>query len=323
MKLLFWCQGAGEFSIARYLLDYCIEKGDSVMLFLDKGTTRLLSEEDAMKYSLSEYDLQDWDMIGRIKVTIDTYKPDVLVMQPSRTWQSMITPEDLKDVKLKIGLECNVYFRGIDAYKLDAVSPSWLDFFVTTFDPEFSAESMRLLYGTDKLPKEIEDKYRCFGWFAPKLEKKQSGDYIFVYTGSGVTGNQWYAQKIMDLIGPERNVLLVGAGDPVIGNFPNLTKVPGLPGDEFEQALINADYAILHEGYGSIGKCLMNKVPFVSIRNGTKFKYIETEPLNTLGYARAVDFKDLDKDNIKKPGPLYKDFEWGVPKTYELIKANV
>lgn len=311
-KIFFWGQGAGEFSLMKPVINKSIKEGNEVYVALDAATLRILTQEEMELYQPFVFDIQNPVSIDPLLQAVNAIKPDAFVMSPSRGWQLQIP---YINAGKKIAVEFNCQFNGIgESYKLSELKPDWLDYFVFASDEPFFKETLKLHYGTDKLPQDLPNKVRAFGWMGEPL-KLQKRNHIFIYLGSGLTTNQGLLQKVMEALPKDEQVIAVSM-DQVYGNFPNLTKVPALK--DFDDALLSSKYCITHEGTATVSKAMLNDVPFVGIRGESPLKYMETEAYNILGYGKMLDRNEITAENLK---PLDKTpkVKNGVDDLYKLI----
>lgn len=318
MKWMFWIQGAGELSLCTPVIDYVIAKGDTVKTFIDAETLSrgMVRPEDYINWDVSEFDMQN--AVPTLANNVQLRQPDVLFFSPSRGWQSNLPPQYVQHAKLKVTLEANLQFRGVGvSYKLDIVNPVWIDRYFYAGNERFFREAMKLHYGKGTLPADIEGKIHATGFFGRKLDRK-AGDYVFVYLGGGLTKNDGLLQQVVDNLPTKQKVIAV-SNDALVGNYPNVEKYNGV--EDFDSLLAGCDYFIGHEALGTINKCLVNGIPYVSIRGDRKMKMAECDASNILKYGRVITLDQISPENLAKPKATTQ--ESGVEEMYKIISNSL
>lgn len=318
-KFLFWIQGAGEFSLSRPLIEYVKEQGHEVVLCLDVNTAHpnrgIVTEQEVKDFNIVMYEITEASVMNTLDTVFKTFKPEAFIMQPSRAWQT-----NLKNfgAKYNATIEANLQFMGVGlSYRLGGILPKWLDHYFVASDKTWYEETFKLHYGDVDKPKELKEKIKALGWLG-KEYKRDAQDYVFVYTGSGMTSNEGYLQKIVDAL-PNEKIVAVST-DIVVGNYKNLTLLPSVP--NFDELLVNSKYAIFHEAHGSVSKALLNGVPFVSIRGKHKLKLLETEATNILKYGKVINSDEITTENLQ-PLKTTPKVQNGVIEVYNTIIANL
>jgi hypothetical protein len=251
--------------------------------------------------------MNQYDIFGRLKVLIEFYQIDVLVTMPSRGW--FITFQRPECVKVAVTLETNLQFRGVGgSYKLDKVYPDWMDYFLIPWHPEMLERALHSHYGLTSLVgyPDLEKKVKAIGWIPSQKEVgiPQKENYAFSYFGSANTMNEGLLQKLADAyFGVEKEKGLISiSNDVVTGNYPNMEVYPAV--EQYDSLLANAREVYLHEGYGSIIKCISNEVPVMSFCAKTPIKQMEIQPAADLNlvykYTRPSSALDIDTKELRE-----------------------
>lgn len=309
MKFLFICTGNGELAYAKPLIRKVQKEGHQAILMISANAVPLMRAEKVTDIDIEVFKFDDYDIFGRLTVLCQFYKIDIVVTSPSRGWlANWKRPEG---VKLVVTLEANLQFRGVgNSYRLDRVFPEWVDLYLVPWHPELLKRALFTHYGIDSLDgyPELESKVKAIGWVPSEQQKhlENSEQYSMSYFGNSNTMNEGLIQKLADAyfqVEKERGLISVG-NDIVTGNFPKLEIYPAIK--DYDGVLANAREAYLHEGYGSIIKCIVNMTPVFSFCAKTPIKQMEIQPLADLGliykYDKPADSGDIEglKEEIQK-----------------------
>lgn len=309
MKFLFITTGPGEYSILKPFVRYVQEQGDQAIFLISDNLLPILKAENPQDLDVDVFDsnLQAGDIFGRIKVTCDFYGIDVIVAKPTRG--AMIHLQRPDGVKLYVSVEDNLQFRGVgNSYRLDTVLPTDLDIYAVNWHPEVLERALYHHYGiTDlKAYPELQNKVHAIGWMPSKPVEHITDrhSYAMSYFGSGSNFNPGIVPKVIQAyfdIEKERKFLAVSK-DVVTGNYPKLDLTPTVR--DFDILIGNAREAYLHEGYGSINKCIANRVPVFSMCSKNRIKQMEIQPAADLGlvykYDRPMFAEDIDGNELKE-----------------------
>jgi hypothetical protein len=305
-KFMFVCTGNGEFAHLKPLIRLVQKKGHKVILFVSDNVVPIIRAEQIKDMDIEVFSMNQYDIFGRLKVLIEFYQIDVLVTMPSRGW--FITFDRPPCIKVAVTLETNLQFRGVGgSYKLDMVYPTWMDYFLIPWHPEMLERALYSHYGVTSLVgyPDLEQKVKAIGWIPSQkeagIEKKEN--YAFSYFGNANTMNEGLLQKLAEayfMIEKERGLLSI-SNDVVTGNFPRMEVYPAI--EQYDSMLANAREVYLHEGYGSIIKCIANEVPVMSFCAKTPIKQMEIQPAVDLGlvykFTKPSSPLDIDVSTLK------------------------
>lgn len=297
MRFLFICTGAGEYSILKSFANYVEEQGDNV-IFLAPDTILDIVKAEKPKFDIEIYDSRNRDVLGQLKILSDMYRIDILVMKPSRG--ALIHLKRPESIKVAVTVEDNLQFMGVGAsYRLQTVMPKWLDIYAVNWHPEMYRRALYHHYGTEDVSAypDIADKVRAVGWIpSVGYETVENANYTFSYFGSGSNFNEGILPKFVeaykDLHGDSRHLAV--SRDVVTGDYPWLDIAPKV--EDYGTLITNAKAAFLHEGYGSICKCISNQVPVFSVCGPSQIKQMEIQPAEDLGLLYKFDRPAMSLD---------------------------
>jgi hypothetical protein len=306
-KFLFVCTGNGEFAHLKPLIRKVQKEGHKAIVVVSDNVIPVIRAEEIKDMDFEVFRFNDYDVLGRMTVLSNFYGIDAVVTMPSRGW--LINWQRPKSVKVAVTIETNLQFRGVGgSYKLDMVYPEWMDYFLIPWHPEMLERALYSHYKVTSLVgyPDLEKKVKAIGWVPskkePNIDRKEN--YAFSYFGGANTMNEGLLQFLADAyfeVEGTRGLISIG-NDIVTGNFPRMELYPAVT--DYDSLLANAREVYLHEGYGSIIKCICNTVPVMSFCARTPIKQMEIQPLVDLGLAYKYDKPsnalDINKNDLKE-----------------------
>lgn len=323
-KFLFVCTGNGEFAHLKPLIRKVQKEGHKAIVVVSDNIVPIIRAEEIDDMDFDIFGFNDYDVLGRLTVLCDFYKIDAVVAMPSRGW--LINWQRPKSVKVAVTIETNLQFRGVGgSYKLDKVYPEWMDYFLIPWHPEMLERALYSHYKITSLEgyPDLQQKVKAIGWVPSNIEKgiPNKENYAFSYFGSANTANEGILQHLADAyfeVEGTRGLIAIG-NDIVTGNFPRMEIYPAVK--DYDSLLANAREVYLHEGYGSLIKCIANKVPVMTFCAKTPIKQMEIQPLVDLGLAYKFDKPsnavDINKNELKEHILKFREMRTEIRKKQE------